>query len=131
MIRSWVPAYSRPEEIALFLAGGALVVVMLLGATCTRWSDPQGVQLPLFGDHGCSDPVFDQAAGQCCTEHDIAFAAGGTRQDFHLANAEFLACMLLWDVPPSIAYARWRVVDGPLGWEAWNEQPHRTRGPPR
>lgn len=111
---------------------GALLCapLVVLGCACDGWQDPQGVQLPLFGDQRCSDPVFDQAAMQCCTEHDVAFAAGGTEQDFHLANAEFLACMLLWDVPPTVAYARWRAVER-FGWSSWTEREHRTRGPPR
>ena len=90
--------------------------------------DPHGVQLPLGGDRQCSDPVFGQLALQCCSEHDLAYWAGGTRQDFHLANAEFLACMLLWDVPPEIARARYEAVEA-FGWGSWRESKHRTRGP--
>ena len=110
-----------------------VLIVPLALAACTvpgPYSDPQGVQLPLFGSRDCSDPVFDQMAMQCCSEHDVAFAAGGTYQDFRLANAEFEVCMLLWGVPPDVAYARRRAVDI-WGWESWHETEHRTRGPAR
>lgn len=111
-----------------------VAVVLLAGLTACvsgySYVDPQGVQIPLGGDRVCSDPVYDQMAPQCCSEHDNAFWVGGTEQDFHLANAEFLACMLLWDVPPEIAYRRWRAVDT-LGWSVWTLRAERTRGPPR
>lgn len=63
-------------------------------------------------------------------QHDNSFWVGGTRQDFHLANAEFLSCMLLWGIDPEIAYARWGAVERG-GWDSWKLRPNRTRGPRR
>jgi hypothetical protein len=99
-------------------------------------SDPQGVQLSLFGDSRCSDPVFGQMAAQCCTGgdgeagHDNCFAFGARwtpdgrklsdRASFHLCNAEFLTCQLRWGVPPDIAEIRWRAVER-LGWGSFHQ----------
>lgn len=105
-------------------------LLLLLGCATVPgpYSDPEGVQLSLFGDRKCSDPVYGQTAMQCCQEHDNSFTVGGTRQDFHIANAEFLVCMLLWDVPLTVALDRYEAVSH-LGWKSWNELPTRTRGP--
>jgi hypothetical protein len=93
-------------------------------------SDPQGVQLSLFGDGGCSDPVWRQMAMQCCVDHDQCYAFGARwtpdgrklsdRASFHLCNAEFLTCQLRWGVPPDIAEIRWRAVEA-LGWGSFNQ----------
>jgi hypothetical protein len=105
---------------------------VLLLAACTPgpFAKPRFIQLGLGGDRACSDPVFGQLAAQCCIEHDNAFWAGGTVQDFHLANAEFLACQLLWGVDPEVAYARWGAVERG-GLDSWTLREQRTRGPAR
>lgn len=115
-----------------------LATLLMASCACDGWQDPQGVQLPLFGDQRCSDPVFGQAAMQCCTGwtdsrgfhhigHDNCYAAGGTEADRFACDAEFLACMAVAGVPESIAEARYKAVRR-YGEDAFRYQEHRTRG---
>jgi hypothetical protein len=109
----------------------ALVALSCAGSDPGPHSDPQGIQLPLFGDRKCSDPIFGQTAMQCCSEHDNCYAFGrrwtpdgielSDRASFHLCNAEFLACMLRWGVPPDVAEIRWRAVEE-LGWDSFHQR---------
>ena len=69
------------------------------------------MQISLFGDRMCSDPVYGQIATQCCMEHDIDFAVGGDEAAFHVANDKFLGCMLRWGVPRDVALARWLALE--------------------
>lgn len=114
----------------------SVLALLLVGATCSSHQDPEGIQLSLFGDRRCSDPVFDQMAMQCCVGsadelgHDNCYAAGGTEQDRFTCDAEFLACMALWGVPPSVAEARYRAVRR-WGDESFHYTEERTRGPAR
>lgn len=92
------------------------------------YADPDGVQLSLFGDRRCSDPISGEVAGQCCQDHDLCFALGGTEQDFAICNAAFLDCMLRWDVPPHVAESRWLAVRD-LGRRSFRWHDQRTNGP--
>lgn len=108
----------------------AFVTAGCVSCATDPWADPQGVQLPLFGDRKCSDPIGVQVAEQCCGFHDNAYAAGGTEQDRAIADAEFLLCMLMWDVPPDIAELRWWAVRR-HGKDSFHHTGHRTRGHPK
>lgn len=107
----------------------ALAAVLLLGCSWEGWpwTDP-AVQLPLGGDRKCSDPVFGNAALQCCEDHDSSYWVGGTDQDRFTADAEFLACMALSGVPEDIATARYEAVRR-FGRGSWNYTTQRTRWP--
>ena len=112
-----------------------VVAVSLLALACATpgpYSDPDGVQLPLFGDQRCSDPVFGQMALQCCSEHDNCFAFGARqtpdgrerlsdRASFALCNVEFEACNLAWGVPPWAAKLRREGVDR-WGWDHFEKR---------
>ncbi len=108
----------------------AFALLLLVGCAAPGpYSDPEGVQLPLFGDRKCSDPVFRQTAMQCCAEHDNCFAFGARwtpdgrklsdSASFALCNVEFEACMVSWGVPPWVAAKRREAVDR-FGWGSFN-----------
>ena len=106
---------------------GALgVVIALVGCAGDPYADPDGVQISLFGDRMCSDPVYGQIATQCCMEHVNCFAFGGTEENFHACNDEFLGCMLRWGVPRDAALARWLAVEQ-FGRDSFRWSAHPTR----
>ena len=110
----------------------ALVCVLVYAAGCIGAPDPwaSNIEGRLYGSQygECSDPVYGQLGAPCCAHHDACFERGGTLQDFHLCNAEFLSCQLVWDIPPDIAEARWLGVRE-FGLPHFELKDQRTRGP--
>jgi len=109
---------------------GVIGIAFYVVLACASYDDPQGVQLPLFGDRQCSDPVYGQLAVQCCYEHDNCYAYGGDQNAFHACNHEFAACLHVWGVDHEIAEARYNAVRL-FGRGSFRWSKHRTRGPPK